>query len=90
MPGPLPRKGTPLGSGAVSKKENALLISTALAFSKNQNIIEGIRYHTVAATVWYQILFLDARRISGEWVEYDTALKGWKLRVGESVLWGDV
>jgi len=37
-----------------------------------------------------KFLFLEARRISGEWVEYDTALKGWKLRVGESVLWGDV
>ena len=34
VPGPLPGEGTPLGSGAVSKKENAPRVSTALAFSK--------------------------------------------------------
>lgn len=31
--------------------------------------------------------YIETLRIAGEWIEYDTALKGWKLSVGKSVLW---
>lgn len=33
--------------------------------------------------------YIETLRIAGEWIEYDTYLKGWKLSVGKSVLWGD-
>lgn len=33
--------------------------------------------------------YIETLRIAGEWIEYDTALKGWKLSVGKSVLWDD-
>ncbi len=33
--------------------------------------------------------YIETLRIAGEWIEYDTASKGWKLSVGKSVLWDD-
>ncbi|RHO54862.1 HTH domain-containing protein [Ruminococcaceae bacterium AM07-15] len=33
--------------------------------------------------------YIETLRIAGEWIEYDTALKGWELSVGKSVLWDD-
>lgn len=33
--------------------------------------------------------YIAALRSAGEWIEYDPALKGWKLFEGKSVLWGD-
>ncbi len=33
--------------------------------------------------------YIETLRVAGEWIEYDKALKGWKLTDGKSVLWGD-
>ena len=33
--------------------------------------------------------YIETLRVAGEWIEYDTAHKGWHLQVGKSVLWGD-
>ena len=33
--------------------------------------------------------YIETLRIAGEWIEYDTASKGWKLSIGKSVLWDD-
>lgn len=33
--------------------------------------------------------YIEALRVAGEWIEYDTTHKGWYLQVGKSVLWGD-
>lgn len=33
--------------------------------------------------------YIETLRVAGEWIEYDTAHKGWYLQVGKSVLWGD-
>lgn len=33
--------------------------------------------------------YIETLRIAGEWIEYDPTLKGWKLSVGKSILWGD-
>ncbi len=33
--------------------------------------------------------YIETLRVAGEWIEYDPALKGWKLSIGKSVLWGD-
>ncbi|WP_027398983.1 HTH domain-containing protein [Anaerovorax odorimutans] len=33
--------------------------------------------------------YIEALRAAGEWIEYDTTIKGWKLLEGKSVLWGD-
>lgn len=33
--------------------------------------------------------YIETLRVAGEWLEYDSGLKGWKLSVGKSVLWGD-
>ncbi|MCD8379157.1 MAG: HTH domain-containing protein [Lachnospiraceae bacterium] len=33
--------------------------------------------------------YIETLRVAGEWIEYDHALKGWKLTDGKSVLWGD-
>ncbi len=33
--------------------------------------------------------YIEALRTAGEWIEYDAALKGWKLFEGKSILWGD-
>ncbi len=34
--------------------------------------------------------YIETLRVAGEWIEYDTSLKGWKLTDGVSVLWGDL
>jgi biotin operon repressor len=34
--------------------------------------------------------YIEALRAAGEWIEYDTKVKGWKLQYGKSVLWGDI
>lgn len=33
--------------------------------------------------------YIETLRVAGEWIEYDTAHKGWHLQVGKSILWGD-
>lgn len=33
--------------------------------------------------------YIETLRVAGEWIEYDTAHKGWCLQTGKSVLWGD-
>ena len=33
--------------------------------------------------------YIETLRVAGEWIEYDTTNKGWKLQTGKSVLWGD-
>lgn len=33
--------------------------------------------------------YIETLRVAGEWIEYDTAHKGWYLQEGKSVLWGD-
>lgn len=33
--------------------------------------------------------YIETLRVAGEWIEYDTVNKGWKLCEGKSVLWGD-
>lgn len=33
--------------------------------------------------------YIETLRVAGEWIEYDTANKGWRLQHGKSVLLGD-
>ena len=34
--------------------------------------------------------YIETLRVAGEWIEYDTSRKGWRLCDGKSILWGDV
>ena len=34
--------------------------------------------------------YIETLRIAGEWIEYDTSQKGWRLCDGKSILWGDI
>ena len=34
--------------------------------------------------------YIETLRVAGEWIEYDTSRKGWKLCDGKSILWGDI
>ena len=34
--------------------------------------------------------YIETLRVAGEWIEYDTTYKGWKLCEGKSILWGDI
>ncbi len=34
--------------------------------------------------------YIETLRVAGEWIEYDTPRKGWRLCDGKSILWGDV
>ena len=34
--------------------------------------------------------YIETLRVAGEWIEYDTSKRGWKLTDGKSILWGDI
>ena len=34
--------------------------------------------------------YIETLRVAGEWIEYDTSRKGWRLCDGKSILWGDI
>ena len=34
--------------------------------------------------------YIETLRVAGEWIEYDTSHKGWRLVDGKSILWGDI
>ena len=54
----------------------------------------GISTQTVAELIELPIRsvqrYIAALQATGEWIEYDRALRGWKLLHGVSILYGDV